>query len=178
MFSICTTFITPESLESMAFLCNLSKKGREGSTNKPPLGGPKWLLAPSQGLGSVKDQSCTDNLPLDKGKLWFENGSVSALLTLRNSESLRLLQFEMNASYFSHTDWNVQVALLPVLGESIWALEETAWVNFQERKTGMMTYYQNNLTGIWVNIFLSKMVENSWNICPNNRTGYWQSGLP
>ena len=56
----------------------------------------------------MKDQSYTDNLALDKGKLWFENGSVPAILTLWNSESLRLLEFEIDASYFPHTDWNVQ----------------------------------------------------------------------
>lgn len=68
MFSICTYIhITPESLESMAFLCNLSKKGKGGLTTAS-FRGTQVTSSTIPGIRVKGTKAVLTTYLLDKGK--------------------------------------------------------------------------------------------------------------
>lgn len=98
------------------FLVQLKQENRGRGINKPPLRGLKQILAPTQGFGSVKDQSLT--LQSGTRANTVHKGSLLASgLTLGNSESQRSLSLARDASYLTCNRLEYSEYLLTPLGE-------------------------------------------------------------
>lgn len=103
----------------------------------------------------------------------LNNIIICFLLTLSFLKFLRLFG-EMNASYFSHTKIGM-FSFLPVWGKHL---------NFEKPlANGLPKERAEIVTDIRTAAKRSReysieIVEKFWNTYFNNRTGYWQSGLP
>lgn len=108
------------------FLVQFKQENRGRGINKPPLRGHKQILAPTQGFGSVKDQSLT--LQSGTRANTAHKGSLLASgLTLWNSESQRSLSLARDASYLTRNRLEYSGCLLTSLGEEKHLSGLTKW---------------------------------------------------
>lgn len=147
-----------------------------------PQGGPKCLVEPSLWFGSMIKQSHPSNLPLYKGKLGLKIVFFLLILLceIMNPWGCYILKWmpqilsPNNITYSTHRNWNVQIdhSLTPSEVSEFSLYRHLRWEH------GVMTCYQNNLTWSFVNIFSTKMFENSWSTCLNNRQDIGNQDCP